>query len=153
MDTIEVNGKTFSVRIENDTDMGEPWKEHDIHGEVSDWTSREKKPGELVLCSDRGRYRYYDFAASVKKAKVDGWNAAPYNDNETKGERAAKAARADFERLRQWCNDQWYWVGIIVEELDEEGEGTGASTSLWGIESDSEDYHEEVAKELAEQLC
>lgn len=30
---IERNGKRYRVRIERDEDMGDPWKEHDGHGE------------------------------------------------------------------------------------------------------------------------
>lgn len=62
---------------------------------------------------------------------------------------AAGAARADFERLREWCNGDWQYVGLIVDcsrngiEL--------ASASLWGIESDSGRYLEECAQELAQE--
>jgi hypothetical protein len=43
-DTIEINGLTFRVTVERDEDMGEPWKEHDGHGVVSNWTTRSKSP-------------------------------------------------------------------------------------------------------------
>lgn len=144
--------RTFSVKFEADSDMGAPWKNEDGHGDVSDWTTRDKLPGELVLCTDRGSKRYYDFAGACKTALRDGWDAKPYNDGtESKREQAAKAALSDFEYLRQFCNDQWSYVGVIVTLLDDDGEETDMSESLWGVE-DRNDYHHEVAKELAAEL-
>jgi len=49
---IEHNGRQYIAVIERDDCMREPWREHDGHGAVSDWTSRDKKPGELVLNED-----------------------------------------------------------------------------------------------------
>jgi len=67
---------------------------------------------------------------------------------------AAEAARRDYERMRQWCNDVWSYVGVIVapvcpccDEIDE-----SESRSLWGIESDAGDYLQEVARELADEI-
>ena len=65
---------------------------------------------------------------------------------------AARAARADFERLSAWCNDKWHWCGVIVELLDDSGDGTGDTEALWGIESDCDEYHAEVARELASEI-
>lgn len=60
---------------------------------------------------------------------------------------AAGAARADYERLRAWCNDEWCYIGVVVTR-DE----TGETESLWGVESDAGEYIRDVARELAEQL-
>ena len=60
---------------------------------------------------------------------------------------AAGAAMADYERLRQWCNGQWEYIGIVVTH-----EESGLCESLWGIESDSGDYLDKVARELAESI-
>lgn len=65
---------------------------------------------------------------------------------------AAGAAMADFERLHAWCNDEWEYVGVIVTRLDSDGEETDDTESLWGIESDSDDYLQEVAEELAGEI-
>jgi hypothetical protein len=135
------NGITITVRWYYDTDMGAPWKEHDGHGDVSEWTERDKAPGELVLKSDRYRKLYYDFAGAVRKAREEGWDAEPFNKGqETKGEQAEKAARADFEYLRAWCNDEWHWCGYTVK-ID----GYDYDESLWGIESTEQDQVEEGA--------
>lgn len=150
-DTFQHEGLTFTFRIERDDSMGEPWKEHDGHGPVSDWTSRDKCPGEMLLNSDHhGMKRFYDFAAAVAMAKREGWNAKPYDvPGETRGQRAHKAAMADFRRLAEWCNDQWEWVGVIVTCDDLPGV---PSESLWGIESDAGECLETVARELAGQI-
>jgi hypothetical protein len=78
---------------------------------------------------------------------------------------AAAAAMADFERLRQWCNDQWSYVGVCLFELPRDGVqrdpehiadsapfGILNHAALWGIESDSPDYHADVAHELTSEL-
>jgi len=150
-DTIEHNGKKYVVELWRDEDMGPPWKEHDGHGVVSDWTGRAKAPGELVLAEDRGMRRYYDFAESVQIAKRDGWDTPPYDKADSPGRKAAKAARADYEYLRRWCNDDWHWCGVVVRPA-EACACCGPKESLWGIESDCRDYLHEVAIELIEQL-
>jgi hypothetical protein len=69
-------------------------------------------------------------------------------------EYAARAARADFERLRAWCNGEWSYVGVRVAALCPccgEARESDAE-SLWGIESDSGDYLREVARELSEEI-
>lgn len=144
-------GLAFLVDIESDQDHSAPWEEEDGHGPVSDWTTRDKRPGEMVLNQTRGAKRFYDFAAAVKQAKAEGWNAAPYYPpgEETKGQRAHKAATADFDRLKAWCDDRWQYVGVIVTCTDLPGQ---PSASLWGIESDAGDYLDEVAEELAAEI-
>ncbi len=140
---------TMSFRVEwfYDDDSDAPWDREDGHGPVSDWTTRDKRPGEMILCSDRRMKRFYDFAEAVKIARRDGWNTAPFNWP-SKGARAHAAALADYDRMRQWCTDQWHYCGIVVTLLDADGEPDSVDASLWGIESDSPDYHEEVIGEL-----
>jgi hypothetical protein len=70
-DTFEHGGARFRFRTEWDSDTGAPWEAHDGHGPVSEWTSRDKRPGERVLCADRGSHRFYDFAGAVRIAKAD----------------------------------------------------------------------------------
>lgn len=197
-DPFEINGVTFRARTEYDTCHGAPWDEEAGHGPVSGWTSRGKLPGELVLCEDHGKRRFYDFAKACKIARKEAWGYLPgtlktellpcgdwraYVDPDrfadrgkpaleaiatdmnaaisavyaahratmTKRQYAAAAAMADYDRLRQWCDNQWFYVGVVVESLDEEGDVID-SASLWGIESDCEDYLEETAHDLAEEL-
>lgn len=158
-DTIEHEGHKFRIELVPD-DCGEaPWDREDGHGPVSDWkrhafgrgTKPPKAPGEMILHWDSGSYRVYDFQAAVKQAKAEGWDTAPYGQG-TKGERAHRAAMADFNRLRDWCNDRWQYVGVVVHLLDDEGDDMGESESLWGVESDSPEYIEETAHELAGEI-
>ncbi len=125
----EYKGHTIGVTWHYDQDSEAPWKTDDGHGPVSEWTSREKLPGERVLASDHRQNLYYDFAEAIRIAKRDGWDAKPYGG--TKGEKANRAAEADFEYLRRYCADLWCFVGRIVtvdgHEID----------SCWGYDSDS----------------
>src|SRR5690606_36343176 len=106
MDTITVNGLTFSVNLEYDDCHGAPWEECDGHGPVSDWTSRNKLPGERILNRDRGMYRYYDVAEATRIAKRDSWGIGPdahatlaarLGREPTAGEIAAAAVESDFQ--------------------------------------------------------
>lgn len=151
-DTFTCEGLTFTFRMERDDFGGTPWDNEDGHGDVTGWETRDKRPGEMVLAEDwRGRAkRFYDFAGAVKRARAEGWNAKPYDiPGETKGQRAHKAAMADFNRLRDWCLDRWGYVGVIVTCDDLPG---NPSESLWGIESDAGEYLAEVAEELAREI-
>jgi hypothetical protein len=148
-ETIECNahGFTFVATIHTDDHPGKPWELEDGHGHVSKWTTRAKRPGELVLARDRDAFRYYDFSGAVAKAKAEGWNAPPYDGS--KGERAARAARADFERLRAWCRDEWHYVGVAVVVVKNGIRLTGPfDCSQWGIESDAGEYLTDTANEL-----
>lgn len=143
---------TLELTQEHDADHGEPWKECDGHGPVSDWRpvrEGEKRPGELVLSVDHGSARYYDFAAACKLALREGWNAPPYDiPGETKRQKAARAALADYKYLKAWCSDNWHYMGLIVT-ASKHGIKL-ASASVWGIESTSgDDYFLEVANDLA----
>ena len=137
--TYQHAGHTIRVEWHYDQDTGAPWDEEYGHSHVSSWTKRDKRPGELVLNSDRGSYRFYDYAEAIKIAKRDAWDAKPYNTG-TKGQRAERAVRADFELLRRWCNNEWHWCGYVCE-ID----GTDYSESLWGINSDSQCEFEKEA--------
>lgn len=141
------NGREFTARVCVDEDMGAPWAEHDFHGVISEYTSRAKRPGERVLCEDRGYKRFYDVQESMRKAMRDGWGR--HIDGQTKRQATAAAVDADFERMRGWCNDEWCWVGVSVTAT---GEEDNYSNALWGIESDSPEYHKEVARELADEV-
>jgi hypothetical protein len=138
----EIAGRTVTVNWFPDYDSPAPWDHEDGHGPVSDWTRRDKQPGEMVLCEDRGTRRFYDFSEAVAIARRDGWDCEPYGQG-TPGERAHRAAMADFQHLRGWCLDEWQYVGYVVE-IDGE-EFPEIEGSLWGIDSPSMDYFEKEA--------
>ena len=149
-DKFTMDGREFLVRFEHDADHGAPWEECEGHGVVSEWTTRTKRAGERELHSDRRAKRFYDIAESMKIARRDGWDAKPYKTG-TKGEQAARAVEADFQYLRAWCNDEWEYLYVSVVMLDSDGEETKYRQSLGGVESFA-DYHEQCARELAEEL-
>lgn len=144
-------GFTAVVKVEPDEDMSAPWKEHDGHGPVSEWRRLDsKQAGERVLLQDQGASAlFYDFAEACKIAKRDGWgvpNSHPAKGGKP-GQIAAAAAELDFKRLQDWCNDRWSWIYVWVKVTAPDG--THASGSCGGIESDS-DYWREVAAEQIE---
>ena len=49
-----------------------------------------------------------------------------------------RAMKADYEYLRSWCNDEWWWVGLIVTLLDENDEEIDEE-SCWGFASNDID--------------
>lgn len=73
----EHDGVAYVATIESDDTHGAPWKEEDGHGDVSEWTTRDKLPGELVLSEDGRSKRFYDFAGACKIARRDGWGFLP----------------------------------------------------------------------------
>lgn len=102
---------------------------------------------------------------------------AAFKASMTRGEYAALAVKQDFERLRAWCNNDWQYVGISVvlmpdysaaiealresghedaadalEDLQDDAPDENYANALWGIESDSPDYHADVARELADDI-
>lgn len=178
-DRFEHKGYTFEVEYQRDDCMSEPWKEHDGHGVVSEWTSREKKPGERVLVQDsHGRAkRYYDVKASIAIARKDQWGPVhcalcdssehgPYsqeygphaNDHnfkpESPGQTAARAVEKDYEYLRAWCNDEWEWTYAVVTLIEDGEKNPDASESIGGIDGDHDGgkYLTEVAYELADEI-
>lgn len=140
------NGWKLKFEIQRDDDTGAPWKEHDGHGVIYESSSREDYMDEWILNSERGWYRYYDWKESLKIAKRDGWGCKPY-DTST----AMDAVRANYEWLRRWCNDAWWWIGCIVTLLDENDDELD-SESCWGFDSDSMDYVCSEARSLAAHM-
>ncbi len=156
-DTFTLEGLTFKAEhVRDEGLMGEPWKEHDGHGVVSEWTDRPKRPGERVLASDRNSHRFYDIEATTEIAKRDGWGVQN-SKGKSKGQIIAEAVEEDYRRMKAWCDDEWWWMGVVVTMLDTEGRKLPmpeARDSLWGIESDSgDDYFDEVARECAGEIA
>ena len=152
-DQFEHGGRAFTVLFERDECLGAPWDEHGGHGVVSDWNTRDKAPGERVLCSDRNSRRYYDVEASLKIARRDQWGCGDdSHQHTTKRAEAACAVDRDFDYLRRWCTDQWEWLVVTVTVI--EGDNAGELESLGGIDGDQDNgqYLTATAYELADQL-
>ena len=148
----ESRGYSFRVQFQHDENHEPPWENDCGRGIVSDWTQRDKRPGERVLCEDRHSSRFYDVEATIKLARKDGWGTT---DGKREGESprayAMRAVEEDFEFLSAWCRDVWSYVGVIVAQVDEEGNPLGPVDSLWGVET-WKDYHCDVVRELTDEL-
>jgi hypothetical protein len=128
-------GRELKVEYYHDSDTGPPWEE------------QTKRPGEMVLSTDGAMARFYDFQEAVAIARRDEWGMSDAQPTWTKGQIAHEAAYRDYLRLKEWCHDGWHWMGVMVTDVE-----TGESLSLWGIESDADDYICSVRNELAEEL-
>lgn len=142
METIELHGLTFGVERLHDHDANFPWNETDILGAVSDWTRRDKRPGERIINTGRVGKRFYDFAAAVRKGRAEGM----------KGPQAAEHAAREYQWLRDYCDDKWHYIGVRVVLLDAEGKPTIFDDALWGIESDADGHIATVAGDLASEI-
>lgn len=166
-DVFTHDGHTYKLEIERDECYLEPWKISDGHGVVTDWVRRSKRPGEYILAEDRGLYRYYDYAASLSIARKDGWGLSPEQFAEisrhvgrsaTPAEVTAAAVQADYERLRDWCRDEWYYVAVTVTRLKPDSDAPGGyfetrhRASIGGVESDAGDYLNDIAFQLAAEV-
>ena len=154
------HGREMRWELFTDPDSGPPWENDDGVGIVSDWRPKaSKKPGEVIINTDHDSCRLYDVQATTEKARKDGWGLSqpqleelaqrlgyPFWSMLSKGEIAAEAVRLDIERMYGWCNDDWFYVGVVVTDLI-----SGESESCWCIESDG-GYWKEVRDDLASQL-
>lgn len=144
-ETIEKGEKEYKVEYIFDDYSNAPWENMDTLGTVTNWENRDKAPGELVLCSDRGSKRFYDIQEAT--AEVRSW--------EKDGQKAAEIARSEYEYIKAWCANEWYYVGISATLLDNNENETDYVHSLWGIEygmQEFEKYHAEIISELIVQI-
>lgn len=150
----EKDGIKYVATIHHDDSGIIPWEEFDGHGPVSDWERRDKAPGEMILCNDRSSNRFYDFAEACKIALRDGWGCnGGRREGETKRAYAARAAMADYEYLRRFCNGDWCYVGVAVQAIAVLEDGSEIeltdeySHACWGIDSDSREHIVDIANE------
>ena len=161
----EHDGKQFRAFIERDDDSGTPWDREDGHVDASEWERRNKRPSEVIINDDRGSRRFACMRDAMAKATHEGWGLSDEHmqtlseklkRKPTKREVTAEAVRLDIERMRAWCNNEWEYVGVCVCLLDSDGEAIGNkyAAACWGIESDSDDYLREIARDMAaDALC
>jgi hypothetical protein len=122
-DSVTYQGRKIKIEWSYDEFGGKPWDDCD-YGNVTDWLRRDKEPGEVIICADRGSKRFYDFAGAVAKLKKEGCNGAE----------ADRIAKSEVKRFQGWCNDQWFYMNADVT-ID----GLEHTSSLGGIESDCVD--------------
>ena len=150
--TCTVGPFTCTATVYRDDDSAAPWDRDDCHGPVSDWTTRAKRPGERILSEDGGHKRYYDLAAAVKAAYTDAWQTSPETTG-TKGQIAAASTEHDFNVLKAWCDDEWWYCGIAVTVACQDTSLTGRyDHALWGIEANYPNAKNEYLAEMANEL-
>lgn len=157
----EHQGSKFKAYIEYDDDTDPPWERSDCHGVITDWVKRDKHFSERLLISDGYSKRFYDFEASFKQATRQGWGLDEKAKADLKQELGYdpgpkliihQAVEKDFEFLRSWWNEKWYYVGVCVTRAGI-NEDERYNHAVWGIESNSdESFFLEVAKDLAEDI-
>jgi len=141
------HGTRFKIELSYDDYGREPWKEDDGHGEVSEWTNRDKRSGELVLWTeDRGGGKlFYNFAGAVRTAKKE-WVSA--TDTETLGQRAHRAAMQDYNYLRDFCRQDWWYCILRVVLLNDDGtENEDYTECVGGFEDGHGKYNQYVMQE------
>jgi len=92
-------------------------------------------------------------------AKRDGWGMSQDFINElaktlgrlpTRGQTIAAAVEYDFEYLRKWCNNEWYYMilSISINEVNDDGEIVREidSSSVGGYESEGEYWKTEALR-------
>ena len=143
IDTLQCGRHTFNVYVSPDDSGDAPWDNDCIYdGVVSAWSRDSKRPYQRILSEDRGSKRYFDVRRYIAVAVSQGCTR----------KQAAEQLEKSFAHLRAWCNDQWHYVGVIVERVDADGEDL-ESDSLWGIESDDKDYILATAAEMAGSMA
>ena len=147
-------GNKFKMELAYDDIGDKPWEWCEGHGEVSEWTTRDKKPGKVVLCIDGRSKRYYDMQGAVKLARRE-WVSK--DSENTLGQNAVKAAQADFEHLRAWCDGNWWYACLHVVMLDNEGEELDGYDEYLGSVEDGYNkkfagYVMDCAQELAAEI-
>jgi hypothetical protein len=159
---LSVDGIDFLISIEPDQDCPPPWENCDGHGAISMRAARSgefaeyawKKPYQIFLGATRSNghpmHVFYDVQESIRVAKRDGWNTAPYAWK-TKGEQADAAVRADVRYLAGYLSGKWEYSFITVHALDDSGDLLPLSDSIGGVEYDETDSS--YALYEAEMLC
>lgn len=132
----EIDGFTCTATLYADDHSSPPWKRDCGHGPVSNWTSRNKLAGEMVLSEDCGSKRFYDFKEACKTALADGWGVEGGKlEGESAKQYATRAATHDFEVLKAWCNDEWHYYGVAVTIRRDDIRLTGKyDHACWGSE-------------------
>lgn len=143
-------GDWFKVTHHIDEGIGPPERMYYGHGDVSVLRTRETDEelaaqGYWVLRRERtGHVTVYNARMSLRMAVRDDWGRGKSLSAKR------RAVRRDYQYLRGWYTDEWHWVGVEVERLT--GDKQGSKDSLWGIESCSVRYLSDVARELADGL-
>jgi len=104
------DGITYRIKLFQDDYADLPWESWDGSGVV------EKKPGPGRLRLGASGY-FYNFPASVERAKRDGWGYEGMEKDSPK-KRASKAALNDYKFLNEWGLGNWEFAVLEVTRLE-----------------------------------
>ena len=148
----KINGYNFIIVNELDIDFT-PWEYCDNEVNlITDWTRRDKKPGELILTTDRTYKRFFDYQAACRYALDNQWGSRDALPGDTKKQIASKAALNLFNYWRSWCDDEWAYRYIEITLIDPDtNQETYFIDSCGGIE-DLNNYDKDWINENAAVL-
>ena len=89
--------------------------------------------------------KWYDFVTSMNVATEE-WGVSP--------DKAYDAVEKDYEYLRGWYNNDWYWIGITIRRADEDDPWHEIEHTVGGFESlilDNDEDKIEVLEDMV--LC
>lgn len=177
------SGKKYHVCWYYDHDFGSPLENGDCYGvtERMDWNptdeeqleqhiaDNEDEEGEGIELEEHTRLTmmrqlqrpsswndsglYYDVLSSLHKAKTE-WGI----DDPVK---AMEVVEKDFDYLKGWYDDDWFWLTVGVAPLDEDGEpieddreycGGYESMILDDFDEDQRRYKQEVIYDQIGQI-
>lgn len=156
------DGVSFRCEVSSDSHNAPPWVEYDGQGiirTVSSYYGRpDKKPGEVILYSDRGEYWLYDVQATTEKARREGWGCRGEAAGLTRGQRIAQAVHENISYCRKWLCGDIFWTVLQVYSIDDEGEMIGEhSDYLGGVEygycKESQEYVKQTAEEMGSGIA
>ena len=149
----EHDGFLLRYKIVKDVNNPPPWRNEDGHGVVNMLRPLRHMPtsARSLYSSSSGVIWYYDMAASRVKAVGEGWGL-PIKESTglTSDQIIDVAIEHDFEELKRWCDNEWWYVGVEVT-FEDAKEVNPKQASLWGIHSDDIEYIERIKHELAEE--
>lgn len=166
---VTFEGREFEVALYYDIDHGAPWDEEDGHGPVRVLSSVRgrvaKRPGERLM-HDRGHAAWaYDWAEAMRIACRDSWGISPDDRatltaklmrEPTHHEILQAAVQANFDHLRAYLREEWFYIGVCVRIIGPDGEPQGDqfANALWGVDYGANDcdYWRTVADELADEI-
>ena len=119
----EQDGFDMMAEIKPDEHHEPPWKSSDGHGPVSDWMPHSyvhKKDRDWIVSQDYDSVRLYDHEEALRIALRDGWGPRQPVEGESVQDRALRAVREDFEHLKRWCDDEWFYGCLEVSAWKED---------------------------------
>jgi hypothetical protein len=165
---IEVGSQKFGVRFNHDfSDSTPTWNRSEGHAVIvckpnHRFEYNAKKPHEKLLHANCHSRYFVDIKATKEKAIDESWGI---NQEEiakltkklgrapTRREEIAQAIQFEIDLHGAWLHDQWSYVHIVVEALDDAGEPIkNVNDSAWGIET-WRDFQLEVADQMALSLA